>query len=81
MCHFLPVYYLGIAFLGRGEGSKYNTSSFHILQFYSAVNRDSKVDTIIIIIVINVVVVVFFIIIIIIISVFVVVTVIPLLIK
>ncbi len=23
MCHFLPVYYLGIAFLGRGEGSKY----------------------------------------------------------
>ena len=26
MCHFLPVYYLGIAFLGRGEGSKYNNS-------------------------------------------------------
>ena len=25
MCHFLPVYYLEIAFLGRGEGSKYNT--------------------------------------------------------
>ena len=24
MCHFLPVYYLGIAFLGRGEESKYN---------------------------------------------------------
>ena len=27
MCHFLPVYHLGIAFLGRGEGSKYNTST------------------------------------------------------
>ena len=26
MCHFLPVYHLGIAFLGRGEGSKYNTT-------------------------------------------------------
>ena len=24
MCHFLPVYHLGIVFLGRGEGSKYN---------------------------------------------------------
>ena len=22
MCHFLPVYHLGIAFLGRGEGQK-----------------------------------------------------------
>ena len=28
MCHFLPVYYLGIAFLGRGEGSKYNSKCF-----------------------------------------------------
>ena len=27
MCHFLPVFHLGIAFLGRGEGSKYNTFS------------------------------------------------------
>ena len=24
MCHFLPVHHLGIAFLGRVEGSKYN---------------------------------------------------------
>ena len=29
MCHFLPVYYLGIAFLGRGEGSKYNSKSLY----------------------------------------------------
>ena len=27
MCHFLPVYYLGIAFLGLGRRSKYNTLS------------------------------------------------------
>ena len=27
MCHFLPVYHLGIAFLGRVEGQKYNIIS------------------------------------------------------
>ena len=33
MCHFLPMYYLGIAFLGRVEGSKYNSITL-ILTFH-----------------------------------------------
>ena len=46
MCHFLPVYHLGIAFLGWVEGqniTKVLILLFTFFQFYSVVSWDSKV--------------------------------------
>ena len=43
MCHFLPVYHLGIAFLGLGRRSKYNTYIHIYMQnTYWRNNKDER---------------------------------------